>query len=176
MQKLTLFSLMIWAALAFTTGAQAQSVLQGHDTYQPLDISAERFEIRQNPSRALFIGAVKVIQGRMTLNSETLTVFYANEQDSKDPKISRLDAQGKVTLVSTTESLTGDWAVYDVDEHLITLGGDVVLTQNDNVLRGERLEFDLVSGLAKLDGQVHGKANGRVRGRFSIPDKDKDAK
>jgi lipopolysaccharide export system protein LptA len=41
------------------------------------------------------------------------------------------------------------------------------------VLRGERLEFDLVSGLAKLDGQVRGKTDGRVRGRFSIPDKDK---
>ncbi|MCK0070073.1 LptA/OstA family protein [Kordiimonas laminariae] len=174
MQKLISISLILWAALTFATDAQAQSALKDHDTYQPLDVTAERLELRQNPSRAVYIGAVKVIQGNLTMTADTLSIFYAGNKDSKeDPTIHRFDAQGKVSFVSPTESLSGNWAVYDVSENLITLGGDVVLTQNNNVLRGERLEFDLVSGLAKLDGQVRGKTDGRVRGRFSIPDKDK---
>jgi lipopolysaccharide export system protein LptA len=41
-------------------------------------------------------------------------------------------------------------------------------------LKGNRLEFDLVSGLAKLDGQQ--QDGGRVRGSFSVPEaKDKDS-
>jgi len=153
--------------IATGTAASAQSVLKSHDTYQPLDITAERLEMKQREGRAIFKGTVNVTQGKMTLTADTLTVFYATEAGIENPSISRLDAQGNVMLTSETESLSGDWGVYDVDRRLVTLGGDVVFAQGDNTLRGKRLEFDLVSGLAKLDGES--TEEGRVRGRFSVP-------
>ncbi|WP_374763069.1 LptA/OstA family protein [Yunchengibacter salinarum] len=148
--------------------AHAQSVLKEHDTYQPLDISAERLEVKQKEGRALFEGAVKVVQGKLTLTADELTVFYENAQESDDPSIRRLDARGDVMLTSTTEKVTADWGVYDVDRRLVTMGGDVQLTRNDSVVRGKRLELDLETGLTKLDG-AKGDEN-RVRGRFSVPD------
>lgn len=170
--RLTL-ALFAATCLAGTLPATAQSVLKSHDTYQPLDISAERLEMKQKEGRAIFRGAVNVKQGRMTLTSDTLTVFYETEDGIENPNIDRLDAQGNVTLRSETESLSGDWGVYDVDRRLITLGGNVTFTQGDNTLTGERLEFDLVSGLAKLDGQASN--DGRVRGTFNVPtEKDKN--
>lgn len=161
------------SVLVSVDAASAQSILKSHDTYQPLDITAERLEMKQKQGRAVFKGAVKVVQGQMTLSSETLTVFYKAVEGADKPSISRLDAQGTVTLVSATESLSGDWGVYDVDRRLITLGGNVIFKQGENTLRGERLEFDLVSGLAKLDGQESKDEDGRVRGSFSVP-QDKD--
>jgi len=161
-------------ALTVSAAAHAQSILKSHDSYQPLDITADRLEMKQKQGRAIFKGAVKVTQGKMTLTSESLTVFYKTPEGSEKPAISRLDAQGTVTLVSETESLTGDWGIYDVDERLITLGGSVTFSQGNNTLKGNRLEFDLVSGLAKLDGQQ--QDGGRVRGSFSVPEaKDKDS-
>jgi len=168
----------LWKAFAITalfaaaTEAPAQSALKSHDTYQPIDITAERFEMKQKKGRAIFKGAVKVIQGQMTLSSETLTVFYKATEGEDKPAISRLDAQGTVTLISSTESLAGDWGIYDVDRRLITIGGNVTLKQGDNLLTGERLEFDLVSGLAKLDGQENATNDGRVRGSFTVPKKE----
>ncbi|MFC3053750.1 LptA/OstA family protein [Kordiimonas pumila] len=166
-------TLFVCAALfATSTALRAQSVLKSHDTYQPIDISADRLEMKQKQGRAIFRGAVTVTQGEMTFSSETLTVFYASNTESEKPSISRLDAEGTVTLVSKTESLSGDWGVYDVDERLITIGGNVTFRQGESILKGKRLEFDLVSGIAKLDGQSGG-TDGRVKGSFSVPEKDK---
>lgn len=154
---------------AATLSASAQSVLKNHDTYQPLDISAERLEMQQKQGRAIFSGAVLVTQGKLTLRSDTITVFYALEDAGSDPSISRLDAQGQFELMSESETLQGDWGIYDVDRQLVTVGGDVVFRQGSSELKGSRLEFDLVSGLAKLDGEDTREENGRVRGSFTVP-------
>lgn len=160
--------------LGFSTcfAANAQSILKDHDTYQPLDISAERLEMQQKQGRAIFSGAVQVTQGKLVLRSDTITVFYKLESGEKDPAISRLDAQGKFSLTSETETLTGDWGIYDVDKQLITVGGDVRFDQGGSELKGTRLEFDLVSGLAKLDGKSAAGEDGRVRGSFAVPSKN----
>jgi len=173
MNKIQL-SLLMFTFLAAPFGVQAQSVLKDHDTYQPLDITAERLEMKQKQGRAVFKGAVKVVQGKMTLSSESLTVFYKTSEGEEKPAISRLDALGTVTLVSETESLSGDWGIYDVDQRLITIGGNVIFKQGDNTLKGQRLEFNLVSGLAKLDGKDDASADGRVRGSFSVPEKEEE--
>jgi len=166
------------AALAFCFAAYAapvssQSVLKDHDTYQPIDISAERLEMQQKQGRAVFTGAVQVLQGKLTLRSNTITVFYDRADTDGDPSISRLDAQGQFQLLSDSETLTGDWGIYDVDRQLITVGGDVVFKQGRSELTGSRLEFDLVSGLAKLDGENTADEDGRVRGSFTVPSKPK---
>ena len=153
--------------------ATGQSVLKDHDTYQPIDISAERLEMQQRQGRAIFTGAVQVLQGKLTLRSSTITVFYDQSDTEGDPSISRLDAQGQFQLLSDSETLTGDWGIYDVDRQLITVGGAVVFKQGTSELTGSRLEFDLVSGLAKLDGEDTATEDGRVRGSFSVPTKPK---
>jgi lipopolysaccharide export system protein LptA len=151
--------------------ADAQSALKDHDTYQPIDISAERLEMQQKQGRAIFTGAVQVTQGKMVLRSETITVFYTTPEGDSDPTISRLNAQGNFSLKSPSETLSGDWGIYDVDQQLVTVGGTVVLNQGGTELTGTRLEFDLESGLAKLDGQSTDGSQGRVKGNFSVPKK-----
>ncbi len=163
------FVLLIGVSLAVS----AQSVLKNHDTYQPLDISAERLEMQQKQGRAIFTGAVQVTQGKLTLRSDTITVFYDLSDTDSDPAISRLDAQGQFELFSESETLVGDWGIYDVDRQLVTVGGDVVFRQGTSELKGSRLEFDLVSGLAKLDGEDTRDSDGRVRGSFTVPSQPK---
>lgn len=158
----------------FSAPSIAQSVLKQHDTRQPLDISAERLEMQQKQGRAIFSGAVQVTQGKLTLRSDNMTVFYALEDDKRDPAISRLDAEGAFRLTSETETLSGDWGIYDVDRQLVTVGGDVSFTQGTTELKGSRLEFDLVSGTAKLDGEATEQTDGRVRGSFTVPSKTED--
>ncbi len=157
--------------IAASQPASAQSVLKDHDTYQPLDISAERLEMQQKQGRAIFTGSVQVTQGKLTLRSNTITVFYNIAETDGDPTISRLDAQGQFELLSDSETLIGDWGIYDVDRQLITVGGDVMFRQGTSELKGSRLEFDLVSGLAKLDGEDTSSEDGRVRGSFTVPSK-----
>jgi lipopolysaccharide export system protein LptA len=48
------------------------------------------------------------------------------------------------------QNATGDWADFDVKANQVTLGGDVVLTQDKNVVRGTRLVIDMTTGQSTI--------------------------
>ena len=161
----------ISAALFGAGYAQAQegiSALKGHDRRAPIDLAADRAEAQDRADRAIFAGNVVVRQGDLTLRTARLTLAYAN-QNGID--INRIDASGGVVVTSPSETAKGDFAVYDLDEGLITMVGNVRLERGGSYLSGARLTIDLDSGRAVMNGGVRGvnQAGGRVTGRFTVP-------
>lgn len=75
-------------------------------------------------------------------------------------------------MSSPNETAQGARGVYDVDNEMIWLSGQVVLTQGDNIIQGEQLELDLATGKSKVLSAVSddGKRE-RVRGLF-VPKKE----
>ena len=144
------------------------SALKGHDSKAPIDLSADRAEAQDRADRAIFAGNVIVKQGELTLRTARLTVAYAN-QNGLD--INRIDASGGVTVVSPSETAKGDFAVYDLNEGLITMVGNVRLERGGSYLNGGRLTIDLDTGRAVMDGGLRGvnQRGGRVTGRFTVP-------
>jgi lipopolysaccharide export system protein LptA len=159
--------------------AQAISALKNHDTKSPIDIAAERFEVRDRERQALFLGAVKIKQGNLTLNSAKVRVFY-DRTSSANPTIKRVDAQGDVDFSSPSERAKAAWAIYDVEQGQLTLGGNVNLTRGTDIVQGQRMEINLRTGVTTLDGGISGQtkpttpqtgSDGRVRARFSVPER-----
>lgn len=152
----------------------------GHDDSAPIEITADELEVRQSEGVATFRGDVDAVQGDLTLSARTLDVFYgegaangegaATGDDSATGggqgmgEIRRVEAHGDVVVSSPREIARGAEAVYDLTTRRITLTGDVVLTRDDNVLRGNRLEIDLASGVSRLRAAG---PDGRVRARFA---------
>jgi lipopolysaccharide export system protein LptA len=166
-------------ATAGTASAQALSSLKNHDTKQPIDIDSDRFEIRDRDRVAILAGSVKVRQGRLALDAGKMRVFY-DRTSAKNPTIRRIDAEGAVRFSSPTEAAEAAWGIYDVEERQLTLGGNVKLTRGGNVVQGQRLEVNLITGVTTLDGAAGTVAqkpgtqkdsSGRVRARFSVPDR-----
>lgn len=154
--------------------AQAQdqiSALKGHDSKAPIDISADRAEAQDRADRAIFAGNVVVKQGELTLRTARLTLAYAT-QNGLD--INRIDASGGVTVISPSETARGDFAVYDPQDALITMVGNVRLEREGSFLTGARLTIDLDTGRAVMDGGLRGvnQGGGRVSGRFTVPKKN----
>ena len=148
---------------------QGVSALKGHDSRAPIDQSADRAEAQDRADRAIFSGNVVVRQGELTLRTSRLTVAYAS-QDGID--INRIDASGGVTVVSPSEIAKGDFAVYDLDQGLITMVGNVRLERGGSFLSGGRLTIDLDTGRAVMDGgglRGVNQGGGRVSGRFTVP-------
>ncbi len=147
--------------------------LKGHNTRSPVDVEADRIEVQDRADRAVFSGNVVVRQNDLTLNEARLTVAYARQGGGVD--IERLDASGGVFVRSASETARGDFAVYDLGRRLITVVGNVELTQGANQVRGGRLVIDLDSGRAVVDGRsTDGKGTtGRVSGRFTVADTKK---
>ena len=137
-----------------------------HDSSQPIEITADALDVAQSDQTAIFSGNVVAIQGDLRLGSDNLRVYYrqGDERAAAEGAISKIDAIGAVTVSSPRETATSEWGVYDVDAGQITLGGKVVLTRGENVLRGEQLVIDLETGHSRIVGQQGG--GGRVKALF----------
>jgi lipopolysaccharide export system protein LptA len=167
------------AALA-QTQQQGVSALKGHNSNAPVDVTADRIEVQDRADRAIFAGNVHATQAEMTLDTERLTVAYSNKpggagaaSSTSGVQIHRLDAAGGVVVHSPSETAKGDFGIYDLDRRMITLIGNVRLTQGNNVVNGQRLVINLDSGRAVVDGGPPGvnQSGGRVTGHFTVPQK-----
>ncbi|HEY0629430.1 MAG TPA: LptA/OstA family protein [Sphingomicrobium sp.] len=153
----------------YAAAQEGISALKGHDTHAPIDVSADRAEAQDRADRAVFAGNVVVRQGDLTLRTPRLTLAYSN-QGGLD--IDRIDASGGVIVTSPSETARGDFAVYNPDEALITMVGNVRLERGGSYLNGARLTIDLDTGRAVMDGGLRGvnqSGGGRVTGRFTVP-------
>jgi lipopolysaccharide export system protein LptA len=160
-------------------GPPVQSLLQGgQDKDQPVQIEAASLEVRDKAKTATFAGDVQVVQGDTTMKCQKLVVFYGQEvgigqggaqagaatPDTKPalagPKsaqnIRRIEARGGVTVITKDQNASGDLGVYDLIAKTITLTGNVVVSQGQNVIHGERVVVDTVSGNARVESNNQG--------------------
>lgn len=73
-----------------------------------------------------------------------------------DSAIKRLDCKGPVTIATKTQVATGDNAEFDRAKNKVFLIGNAALSDGPNVTRGERVAYDVNTGVANVEG-------GRVR-------------
>lgn len=133
------------------------------DPTAPIDIDATRLDADDRAKQAIFKGDVRAVQGDFVVRTSELRAFYAgsaglaeqpgNTEQQQAAQINRIEARGKVIVTSKGgQNATGDWANYDVKSNQVVLGGDVIMTQGKNVVRGTKLTIDMVSGESVLDG------------------------
>jgi lipopolysaccharide export system protein LptA len=162
------------AVLYGSLGSPAQAqLLRGHDSSAPVNFAADRIEVQDRADRVVVSGNVHVTQGSLTLDAARMTVAYRN---AGGIEIDRIDATGTVRVTRGNESARGDVAIYDLNTRIITMLGNVELTQGANRLTGGRLVMDLRSGRSTVDGRaaaagVTGTTGGRVTGTFTVPER-----
>jgi lipopolysaccharide export system protein LptA len=157
-----------------------QGFTQNRD--QPIQIESARLEVHDKQKQATFSGNVKVVQGDTTMTSKTLDVFYEGgdqgtapagaktaaktpaknapmQQASPGPtgssSIKRLEAKGNVVVTQKDQVVTGETAIFDTKTNLITMLGGVVLTQCQNVLKGDRLMVDMTTGVSRVESDTN---------------------
>jgi lipopolysaccharide export system protein LptA len=130
---------------------------------KPIQIEADRLEVRDPQKLAIYSGHVRVRQGDTILETPELRVFYSGQGPGAGAtaaadsgpigsKVSRIEAGPGVSVRSGDRTATGQQAVFDLDRDLVTLEGNVVLTQGDNVVRGERLIVNLTTNEGRVEG------------------------
>ena len=106
----------------------------------------------------------------------------ADAKDGKDAsadsgtQITQIEAKGDVIITSENDQTTSsEWAIYDVPSQQVTVGGNVVLTQGKNVLKGDRLVIDLKTGESRFENPGNTAiAGGRIRALFMPKDEGAD--
>lgn len=168
------------ALVLLAYGATDQAVAQAlvnHDSNAPVDVAADNGELQSRADRVVIAGNVRIEQAGLVLRAGRVTIAYS---DGNRLQLNRIDATGGVTVTKGGDTASGSSAIYDLDRRLITLMGNVELTQGPNRLSGGRMVIDLTSGRASVDGRgapaggtTTGDAGGRrVTGRFTVPQRN----
>jgi lipopolysaccharide export system protein LptA len=167
---------MLSAAMAQpTTKERAAGFGSFGSSKEPIKIDADRLDVYDKEGRAVFAGNVVAVQGDSTMNCTLMTVLYEQKRDaapgapapagpmgSDDSSIKKIDCKGPVTIVSKTQVATGNDATFDRIANKIFLIGNATLSDGPNVTRGERVVYDLNTGIANVET----KPGGRVRALF----------
>lgn len=148
----TLVFLLAGAGLALAQSANIALGTRGFDASLPVEVTADRFSIDQSSGEAIFDGNVLIVQGEVRLSAGTVTIEYSDDEGSN--AISRLLASNGVTFVTASDAAEARDAVYSVAEGTVTLNGDVLLTQGQNAISGDRLVLNLDSGNGRMEGRV----------------------
>jgi lipopolysaccharide export system protein LptA len=163
-------ALLIAALIGVASASAETPPAAHHDANQPIAISADRFIAEKNPAAAggitgTYSGNVIITQGDIHMRANSVRINVASGKPQK------IYADGNVVVDSASGTASGDAGVYDVAPRLVTLTGHVVLTKEKNVMRGQQLTVNLVTGVAQLGGGggVAGTHGGRVQGLFTPP-------
>ncbi|MFN5083602.1 LptA/OstA family protein [Brevundimonas sp.] len=149
MMKLT--SILAIAVIA-GTGVAAQVSAQTPPSRAPIMYGANTGEY--TPSGISLRGDAEILQGQNRLRAEAVEVTMTNGA------ITRIEASGGVYYVTPNQTLRGDRATYSVSEGVVTVTGDVILTQGRNVLTGTVGTYNIDSGEARLSGGTGGRVQG----------------
>lgn len=135
-------ALLMVAACLPPAAARAQGIDMAGQSGQPIEVYADNgIEWSQDGRRFIAHGNAKAVRGRITVTADTLTAHYREQGSAND--IYRLDAEGKVTIASPTETMTGSAATYDMDKAILVMKGSPVrlTTPTDVVTANDTMEY-----------------------------------
>lgn len=149
----------VWAlALAGAVPAWPQASVslgvENHRADAPVEITSEELSLDQASGKAVFTGNVIVGQGDLVLTCDRMEVEYAPDAGTGRNEIEVIRLFGGVTFVGPTEAAEADTAVYTLDEEIIVLTGNVLVTQGPTAISGDRLTYNLATGEGTMSGRV----------------------
>jgi len=139
------------------------------DPNAPVQIESDRLDVDDAAKKATFAGDVRAKQGDFFIRAAELVAGYsgsaslgnesAGAAKAQAAELTHINARKNVEITSKNgQKATGDWAEFDTKANMATLGGDVVLAQGNNVVRGTKLVIDMNTGETTIRND--GKENG----------------
>jgi lipopolysaccharide export system protein LptA len=141
----------VWAAGLFSAGGPS-------DPKAPIEIVSDRLVANNTEKWADFLGAVTATQGKFSMSSDALRIYYEGDLMSppKDKSaqnlITRLVATGRVRIVTDQYTADADRAEYAPRTDVLTLSGDNSrLVSGKNTLTGSKIVLNRSEGKALVE-------------------------
>ncbi|MES2861739.1 MAG: LptA/OstA family protein [Pseudomonadota bacterium] len=157
MSKTRLFLLAATTAAAMALPGVGGAQVAGSASDAPVAWGGDLFEY--TPNGFTLTGRAEMTQGGNRLRANRITFVTRNGD------LTQAEANGEVYFVTPEQTMRGDRAVYDLGTDVVTVTGDVILTQGQNVVTGGRLTYNVSTEAARMEGGAAAQG-GRVRGVF----------
>jgi len=169
-------------AAALLSGGSAWAQSLGPSSDGPMDITADELEVQNKACVSVWKGKAEALQGQARLRADVLRAFFQTQSGSASGTgacgdLIRIEAEGSVYYVTSKDQrVRGDAGTYDASAETVTMTGDVVAVQGQNVLRGSRMVFNTKTGEGRMVGNATGRnQSARPRGVFYPSKKQADA-
>jgi lipopolysaccharide export system protein LptA len=124
-------------------------------------LTAEQsLEYQEGPQIAIARGNATVIQAERQVRAEVMTGHFQRLADGKLDLV-RLEADGGVEVKTADTYATSAKGNYDLTTDIMTLSGDVKVTNAGNQFNGEFAEVNVKTGVSRLLGSADG--SGKVK-------------
>lgn len=130
------------------TAAVSQGPGLGKGKREPIVITAVRMEADKLGDKVTFKGDVTLKKEAMTLNSDSMVVFY----DTRSKGIKEIEAFGNVVVRKEGRVALSNRAFYHSKEEKIVLTGDARIIENENQLGGERITLFMREDRSIVEG------------------------
>ncbi|RAK57077.1 LptA/OstA family protein [Phenylobacterium deserti] len=145
----------------------------GQNAKGPVDIAADELVANNNECSSTWRGNVEALQDTARLRSDVLIAIMQKAGSNPGKPgggcgdLTRMEAKGNVYYVTPQQRVRGDNAVYDAAGETLTITGDVIAVQGQNVLRGGRMVVNTRTGEGQMESAGKGRNRpNRVRGVF----------
>lgn len=132
---------------------QGTLVVTGKDlkllTKQDTVTARDSLEWHDHEQLAVARGNAVAVREQKRIQADAITANVTRD-DKGAQRINRIDAQGNVVVTSQDQVGRGDAGVYNVDTGITTLTGHVKLIRGQNELRGQYAVFDLNKNVSRL--------------------------
>jgi lipopolysaccharide export system protein LptA len=123
----------------------------------PIKVAADTFVVEEEGKSATFTGNVVVTSEGFELTAGKVLVRYGEGGVSD---IRSFDAMESVRIKTEGQTATGSRAVYDPNTQLLTMTGNVQVTNESGTVNGPELTVDMRTNVSTFKG-------GRVTGTFN---------
>ena len=127
---------------------------------KPVEILADSMEWNKKLGQAVAIGNAKAVQGKTTIKANKIIAVLS---EGNSQQIKELQASGKVVFFKEKQLATGDKATYYLNQDKVIITGNVELKKDGNIIKGEKLIIDFLTGLSKMEGS---KTNQKVKMKY----------
>ena len=106
------------------------------------------------------VGQADIRQGDVRLLADKVEIYTADGGDSgllSTNEFTRMVATGNFYYITPEQEVRGNKGVYTAADESFVVTGDVVLLQDDSVVTGEKLNYNLQTREAKVAGNCEGR-------------------
>ena len=116
-------------------------------------IESEELIITNEPLTTTFIGSVYAFDNEIKLWSDKILILYTETES----QIDQIKCFGNSKLVRENQEIISENITYFAVDKKIYAKGDITLTQDENVMKGNELSVDLVKSTSIMKGSQNNK-------------------
>ena len=121
-------------------------------------IESEELIITNEPLTTTFIGNVYAFDNEIKLWSDKILILYTETES----QIDQIKCFGNSKLVRENQEIISENITYFAIDKKIYAKGDITLTQDENVMKGNELSVDLVKSTSIMKGNKNNKVTVKI--------------